>query len=32
MWKDVESMAGDAERALQPIIQQFMLDAQKEFK
>jgi hypothetical protein len=25
-------MAGDAERALQPIIQQFMLDAQKEFK
>ena len=32
MWKDVESMAADAERALQPIIQQFMLDAEREFK
>jgi hypothetical protein len=30
MWKDIESMAGDAERALQPIIQQFMIDAQRE--
>mgnify|MGYP000229633814 FL=1 len=32
MWKDIESMAGDAERALQPIINQFMIDAQKEFR
>jgi hypothetical protein len=32
MWKDIESMASDAERALQPIIQKFMDDAKKEFK
>jgi hypothetical protein len=32
MWKDIESMAADAERALQPIIQQFMIDAQKELR
>jgi len=32
MWKDIESMAGDAERALQPIINQFMIDSQKEFR
>jgi hypothetical protein len=32
MWKDVESMAADAERALKPIIDQFMRDAEKAFK
>jgi hypothetical protein len=32
MWKDVESMAADAERALKPIIDQFMRDSEKAFK
>jgi len=32
MWKDIESMAADAERALKPIIDQFMIDAQKELR
>ena len=32
MWKDIESMAADAERALKPIIDQFMRDSEKAFK
>jgi hypothetical protein len=31
MWKDIEGMIADTERALMPIIEQFMTDAKREF-
>jgi hypothetical protein len=31
MWKDIEGMIADTERALMPIIEQFMKDAKREF-
>jgi hypothetical protein len=31
MWKDVDQMVAETERALMPIIDQFMVDAQREF-
>jgi len=31
MWKDIDQMAAETERALKPIIDQFMVDAQREF-
>jgi hypothetical protein len=31
MWKDIDQMVAETERALKPIIDQFMVDAQREF-
>jgi hypothetical protein len=31
MWKDVDQMVAETERALMPIIDQFMKDAKREF-